>query len=427
MIDFVHCTAARPGARPSLPVRAATACAMRASRVHPTHHLGPVRAELALDDEPAELAVLAVHGDDAVPHEHRAAIGGGEVRRGHGGRADAAAGEFERPAEELEVDVVGAAHVRAEAAVPQRAALRGIRHREVDDDVEPARERLVDVRPQVRREDREPVEGLHALQQVGALDVRVAVVRVLHLGALAEDRVGLVEEQHGVRARRGPEDALEVLLGLADVLVDDGREVDDVQVEAQAAGDDLGRHRLAGARVAREQRDDAVPAPAAGPHAPVAEHLLAVPGAQLDLAQRVQRPGGSTRSSQPTAGVDPAGEPVERRGVLGPGARGEVLGGDHARRRERRLRARGCRGPLHLLGPQPERAGRLCDVEPVGRAARATCRHSCARSCRGGRLDVAHRRQLPEPRRVPRRVADEHGRLRRVGERLDQARARSRS
>ena len=34
------------------------------------------------------------------------------------------------------------------------------------------------------------------LQQVGALDVGVAVVGVAHLAALAEDRVGLVEEQH---------------------------------------------------------------------------------------------------------------------------------------------------------------------------------------------------------------------------------------
>ena len=51
-------------------------------------------------------------------------------------------------------------------------------------------------------EDRQPVEGLHALQQVGALDVGVAVVGVADLAALAEDRVGLVEEQHGVDARR---------------------------------------------------------------------------------------------------------------------------------------------------------------------------------------------------------------------------------
>ena len=386
MIDLFHCTASRSNAARS--ARSGSESCARGHHVSSTHHLRPERTELALDDEPAELAVLAMDGDDAVLHEHRAAIGGGQVRRGHGGRADAAAGEFERPAEEVEVDVVGATHVGAEAAVPQPRALRGIRHREVDDDVEPARERLVDVRPQVRREDREPVEGLHALQQVGALDVGVAVVRVLHLGALAEDRVGLVEEQHGVRARRGSEDALEVLLGLADVLVDDRREVDDVEVEAELAGDDLGGHRLAGARVAREQRDDAVPATAARAHAPVAEHLLAVPGPQLDLAQRAQRPGrqhevvpadrlaSTRRASRSSADAFSARAPAARCSA--------VITPD---RRERRLRASGSRGALHLLRPQPERAGRLCHVEPVGR--RPERRAPELRALGGcGRLDV---------------------------------------
>ena len=108
-------------------------------------------------------------------------------------------------------------------------------HREVDDRVEPARERLVDVGAQVRGEDRDAVERLHALQQVGGLDVRVAVVRVAHLGALAEQRVGLVEEQDAVDLVGLGEDLVEVLLGLADVLVDDRGEVDRVEVEAELA------------------------------------------------------------------------------------------------------------------------------------------------------------------------------------------------
>src|SRR5918995_51978 len=37
---------------------------------------------------------------------------------------------------------------------------------------------------------------LHTLQEVAALDVGVAVVAVLDLAALAEECVGLVEEQH---------------------------------------------------------------------------------------------------------------------------------------------------------------------------------------------------------------------------------------
>ncbi len=44
--------------------------------------------------------------------------------------------------------------------------------------------------------------GLHPLEQVGDLDVGVAVVGVAHLRALAEQRVGLVEQQDRVGARR---------------------------------------------------------------------------------------------------------------------------------------------------------------------------------------------------------------------------------
>ena len=132
-----------------------------------------------------------------------------------------------------------------------------LRQGEVDDRVEPADERLVDVRAQVRREDRQAVERLHPLEQVGDLDVRVPIARVLDLAPLAEERVGLVEQQDAVDPVGLGEDAVEVLLGLADVLVDDGRQVDDVQVEAEVAREHLRGHRLAGARIAREERGDA--------------------------------------------------------------------------------------------------------------------------------------------------------------------------
>ena len=71
----------------------------------------------------------------------------------------------------------------------------------------------------------------------------------------------------------------------ADVLVDDGGEVDGVQVQPQVAGDHLGRHRLAGAGVAGEQGGDAVPAAAARAHPPLARTFVAVPGAGGQLVQ----------------------------------------------------------------------------------------------------------------------------------------------
>ena len=99
-------------------------------------------------------------------------------------------------AQNVEVEVVAERQRRGEAVSPQLQPQLLGRRREVDDAVEPAGERLVDVGAQVGRQDRQAVEGLHALQQVGALDVGVAVVGVAHLAALAEHRVGLVEEQH---------------------------------------------------------------------------------------------------------------------------------------------------------------------------------------------------------------------------------------
>ena len=51
-------------------------------------------------------------------------------------------------------------------------------------------------------------------------DVRVAVVAVVHLTALAEQRVRLVEQQHRPALLGGVEHAAQVLLGLADVFAD---------------------------------------------------------------------------------------------------------------------------------------------------------------------------------------------------------------
>ena len=82
-------------------------------------------------------------------------------------------------------------------------------------------------------EDRQPAIGLHALQQVVDLDIGVAVVAVLHLAALAEQRVGLVEEQDRAAVLGRVEQPAQVLLGLADVFADHGGEIDAVEVQPQ--------------------------------------------------------------------------------------------------------------------------------------------------------------------------------------------------
>ncbi len=167
---------------------------------------------------------------------------------------------------------------------PQRQPLLDVREGEVHHEVQAPGEGLVDVGPQVGGEQGDAVEGLQALEQVGALHVGVLVVCVLDLGALAEDGVRLVEEQHGVGAVGLREDPLQVLLGLADVLVHHRRQLHHVQVQAQVGGDHLRRQGLAGAGLAREQAEDAPAAPAARAEPPVAQHAVAMAGAQGEFA-----------------------------------------------------------------------------------------------------------------------------------------------
>ena len=109
----------------------------------------------------------------------------------------------------------------AQVGEPQRAALLGAGRRELDDRVEPAREGGVEARAAVAGEDGDAVERLDPLQQVVGLRVGEAVVRLLHVGALAEQRVRLVEQQHDLGVLGAGEQLRQVLLRLADVLAGD--------------------------------------------------------------------------------------------------------------------------------------------------------------------------------------------------------------
>ena len=101
----------------------------------------------------------------------------------------------------------------------------------------------------------------------------------------------------------------------------------DVQVEAEFGGDDLRRQGLAGAGLAREQAEDASTAAAARAQPPVAEHPVAVPGAQGEFAQ-LRRAGrsGRTRSPPVDGGPDPAGVLFEAGGGLLAGGEPQVRG-----------------------------------------------------------------------------------------------------
>ena len=66
---------------------------------------------------------------------------------------------------------------------------------------------------------------------------------------------------------------------------------------------------------------DAAAAAAARAHPPLVEHLVAVPGAQRELAQLLGVAGGQHEVAPADRGLDAAGEPFEADGVLRAGTR----------------------------------------------------------------------------------------------------------
>ena len=284
-------------------------------------------------------------------------------------------------------------------------------------------ERLVDVGAQVRRQDGQAVERLHPLQQVGDLDVGVAVARVAHLGALAEERVGLVEEQHAVDAVGLGEDPVEVLLGLADVLVDDRGEVDDVEVEAELAGDDLGA--TSSCPCPESPANSAVIAGAArgaaGRMSPLVEHD-ARGGAPARPARAAATPTSRRQDEvgPADARLDAAGEALQAGGVLRPRAGRQVVDGRPVRGRHEATCAAASAARADLLGRRVGTGRR----RRVGSKSSASSPSAAPRAGRGRRARDAgalgtSARLVARPCRVPGRLPNRTSRPGIVGERAD--------
>jgi hypothetical protein len=81
------------------------------------------------------------------------------------------------------------------------------------------------------------------LEEEVDFDVGEAVVDIFHFGAFAEEGVGLVKEQDGAAGSRSGEDGIEIFLGLADELADDGSQIEvkeiDMESSRQGGGGDL--------------------------------------------------------------------------------------------------------------------------------------------------------------------------------------------
>ena len=340
-------------------------------------------------------------------------------RGGEGDVADVAAGELELTREEIEVYVLRERRVRREHAPPDPQPVLAARRREVDRVVHPARERLVDVAAEIRREDHQAAVLLELLQQVRDLDVGVAVVRILHLRALAEERVRLVEEEDRVRAFGGGEDPVEVLLGLPDVLRDDGGQVNAEELEPELARQHLGGHRLARAGLAREEHLQALRAGDGPLVAPFGEHEVAVAEVSGDRAEHFAL---ALRQDE----IVPGERRIEaRRELAEPRARGlagaqvEVGGRRASVAPRRRGEARNLGRLGDLAHRQPE-LGR--DVGDVLRVGERRPRRFPLCETRQRRLDDEHRLVAERHRGVARGRAEERA-LVECGERPQHAAA----
>ena len=204
---------------------------------------------------------------------------------------------------ERQVEVAGLGQA-VPGSVHRRQPVRGVRQREVDDHVEPAGERLVEVGAQVGREDGQAVEGLHALQQVGALDVGVPVVGVVDLASACR------------RSRPPRRTAAPPLTPAASVKIRSRFfSVSPMYLSTTVARSTTYRSRPSSPAITsadivlpvpESPANSAVtpaPAAAAGPHPPLPEHPLAVPGASRPAlaAPCGCRAGARGRPSRPAA------------------------------------------------------------------------------------------------------------------------------
>ena len=177
---------------------------------------------------------------------------------------------------------------------------------ELDDRIEPPGKGLVEVLPEVRGQDRYAIELLHLLEQEGDLDVRVAIVSVVHFRAFPPERVGFVEEEDRIRVDRGVEDLPKVFLGLPNVLAHDPREIDLVKIQMHLRGDDRGGRRLARAgRSAEEGVGARVPRDFL-PESPFVAHAMLVADLLTDLLELELRIGTEDQVVPAVDRVNPA-------------------------------------------------------------------------------------------------------------------------
>ena len=201
-------------------------------------------------------------------------------------------------------------------------------------------------------------------------------------------------------------------------------EVDDVEVEPEVGGDDLGGQRLARPRIAGEQRGHAVAARRGSAHRPLTEDELAVAGADRQLAQLAERVGGQDEVGPGRGRGDATREPFEAAGVLGPGAGRHVVRGD-VPGVGRSDPAGGDRRAADLFRIEPEAGGGCRRIEAVAVELSLTeCEVPRASPfVQAQERRVEHDRHVARPGRIPAPRAEQDHRAGSLGKCPDDGRA----
>src|SRR5712672_3008968 len=187
-------------------------------------------------------------------HAHRLAGIGGEESSSHGNVFYMTSGGVQSRKTFYVKSICGSGIWKC--AAPDLGTLLDFRKRKINHKPYAPKECLIERALAIGGENGQPAIGFHSLQQVADFNVCVTVMTVFDFTALAEQRIGFVEQQNRGAFFGGVKDAAQVLFRLANIFVDDLAEVDAIKIEPQFSGQDFSRHRLTGTAWPGEQRAD---------------------------------------------------------------------------------------------------------------------------------------------------------------------------
>ena len=229
------------------------------------------------------------------------------------------------------VQRVGIAQVRT----PECSARRRLGHREFQNRVQSPHEGGVEPIAVVARQQGDAVELLDPLQEIVGLRIGKAIIGIADVGARGEQGIGFVEEQEHVGVLGSGQDHRQVLLGLANPLARQRREIDPVQRQAQPRRQPVRRQRFAGAGLANQQRAQTRPVARRHRRPEPLRQTLADPRAHEETIQAVAQARRQHERIVVDLSHGPPGEGIERGGTARHAFRDVAPIGDRASRPRR--------------------------------------------------------------------------------------------